>query len=74
MTGRGIHKMSPGTQRAPKSNILIGLGMVGVFFVDPALNFEPVRRTLIEEGFHSFLVIQKCRRIFAKDQPRPSRP
>lgn len=52
MTGRRIHEVSPGTQRAPNSNILIGLGMVGVFLVDPALNFQPARGTLIEEGFH----------------------
>jgi hypothetical protein len=52
MTGRGIYEVSPGTQRAPESDILIRLGMVGVFLVDPALNFQPVRGTLIEEGFH----------------------
>jgi hypothetical protein len=52
MTGCGIHEVSPGTQWALNPNILVALGMARVFFLHPALNFQPMSGAIIEKGFH----------------------
>jgi hypothetical protein len=52
MTGRGVHEMSPGTQRAANPNILVVLGVRGVFFLDPTLHLKPTRGAFIEKSLH----------------------
>jgi hypothetical protein len=52
VTCRGIYQVGPGTQRALNPNILIALGIHGVFFLDPALHLKPMRRAFIEKSFH----------------------
>jgi hypothetical protein len=52
MTSRRIHEVSPGTQRAFDRNILVALGIGGVFFLDPTLHLQPMRRAFIEKRFH----------------------